>query len=385
MNTKRIFLSSVVALGALMGFAQAQEVTEYEFLPHFYLQGQLGAQETLGEGSFGDTFSVPTIQLGGGYQFNPLFGARLSVNFLGKGKGVLETNNQTYKWGFNHLSAMLDGTFNLTNAFGGYNPERKWDLNLIAGFGLNFASGNDEANNVNNALPFADGSKGWLANVWDGSHTWMTGRIGVGADYKIDEAWSVGIELQANCLTDKFNSKKSSNMDWYFNGLVGVKYAFGPTYNKKTIVVPDVTVPEVIRVVDTLYISQPVVPAVVEKTLVEEVVEAEPIESLTRNVFYKINSAKINSQEMAKVAEVAEYMKSHPNSTVHVTGYADKGTGTLAINLRLARERAAAVVRALTKTYGIKASRITSSSMTDHEFQPFEDPVLNRVAICVVE
>ena len=78
-------------------------------------------------------------------------------------------------------------------------------------------------------------------------------------------------------------------------------------------------------------------------------------------------------------------MKQHPDTKVTVTGYADKGTGNLKINLRLSKQRADAVVNALIKDYGIAADRIIAKSMGEEEEQPYSTPAQNRVAICIVE
>lgn len=371
MNVKKFILSSVIAMGAITGYAQAAgEVVEYDFKPTFYIQGQIGGQETVGEGSFGDLLS-PNAQIALGYQWNPLFGARLAINGW-QSRAAMEG----YKWQWSYVSPMLDFTFNLANAFGGYNPTRIFDLNLIAGVGGNSHFKNQPANRLN-----APGGalEGGLKNIWNHGKWTVVGRVGLGLDFKVAENVKLGLELTLNATDDKYNSKLAESADFYWNGLVGIKYNFGKSYEKR--VVPVVApVKEIIR--ETVYRDTVVMQPPVQQTLIEEVVEAQVFE---RNVFFKINQAIIRPQEMTKVEEIANYMKNHPNSRVHITGYADKGTGTLAINLRLARERANAVVNALTTKYGIAGDRITSSSMTDTLFQPFEEPAQNRVAICVVE
>lgn len=398
MNVKKIILSSAIAMGALTGFAQAAgEVVEYDFKPTLYIQGQIGGQETVGEGSFGSLLS-PNVQLGVGYQWNPLFGARLSVNGWQSRAAM-----NGYKWHWSYISPMVDVTFNLTNAFGGYNPERFYDVNLIAGVGANAHFRNQRANRLNNdgpteyqavdgviqydeaGAPIIEKEEGplykALGNCWNHGHWSLVGRIGAAVDFRVTENLKVGLELTLNATDDKYNSKVGSNCDFYWNGLVGVKYTFGKSYEKR--VVPVVApVKEVIRETiyrDTVIVQQPVAAVT---NFVDEVVEAQTFE---RNVFFKINQAIIRPQEMVKVEEIANYMKNHPGSRVHITGYADKGTGTLAINLRLARERANVVVNTLINKFGIAGDRITSSSMTDTLFQPFEIPEQNRVAICVVE
>lgn len=371
MNVKKLILTSAISLGALTGFAQAAgEVIEYDFIPNAYLQLQVGGQETVGEGSFGDLLS-PNAQLSFGYQWNPLFGARIGVNAW-QSKGGLESAGDHKYWKWNYVAPMVDLTFDLTNAFGGYNPERVWDLNLFAGIGANVHFSNDEANDLAKNYAY------FLGNLWDGTKVNLAGRVGLACDWRVAENLKLGLEASVNATDDRYNSKVGSNADWYVNALVGLKYTFGQSYNKR--VVPVVApVQEIIRETvyrDTVIVQQPV------QTIVEAPAHAETFE---RNVFFKINQSIIRPQEMTKVEEIANYMNAHPKAMVHITGYADKGTGTLSINLRLARERANAVVNALINKYGISESRITSSSMTDELFQPFEEPVKNRVAICVVE
>ncbi|MDE6143671.1 MAG: OmpA family protein, partial [Muribaculaceae bacterium] len=106
---------------------------------------------------------------------------------------------------------------------------------------------------------------------------------------------------------------------------------------------------------------------------------------LRRDIFFKINKTVVTPQEMTKVQAVAEYLNAHPNAKVTITGYADKGTGTKAINLRLSAKRAEVVAEALRTKFNIPASRMIVKSMGDAEDQPYPDPVQNRVAICIAE
>lgn len=375
MNIKKLILSSAIALGALSGYAQ-QAAEVYTFNPHWYGQLQVGAQETLGEGSFGKLLS-PNAQIAVGRQFNPIFGLRLGVNAW-QSKGVMDFREKTTDWKFNYVAPALDLTFDLTNAVWGYNPERLVDVNLFAGVGANIRWGNDEALAYNNYLKSELEYNG-LQDIWSGTKVSPLGRLGFDVDFRITDNVKIGLELASNFVNDHYNSKHAPNCDWYFNGLVGVKYAFGKTYDKSVIVPvpvePEIVVQEKVVVVHDTIVVEP-------KPVVKPV---QPEEGLERNVFFLINRYNIRPAEMQKVEEVANYMKSHPTTRVHITGYADKGTGTLAINLRLARQRAQAVVNALQNKYGIPANRITMSSMTESEYQPFEIPEQNRVAICIVE
>ena len=129
--------------------------------------------------------------------------------------------------------------------------------------------------------------------------------------------------------------------------------------------------------------------AQLNEKIVEKPVPVQPekksiLDLYHRDIFFKINSTVIRNDEMKKVKEVAEYMKANPNTKVTLVGYADKGTGTPAINAKIAAGRAAIVTSTLIKKYGIDPSRITEDSKGD-TYQPYPENDLNRVTICVVE
>ena len=384
MKINKLFLTASFALcAAFMANAQeAQEETEYVFQPHWYVQGQVGMQETLGETSFGKLASF-NAQVGVGYRFNPVLGARLIFNGW-TSKGSIEVDGKRSDWKWNYVAPTVNATVDLVNLIGGFNPERPINAGIFAGIGANIAARNGEANDVNNALKAsvykdldAAARPDVLRNIWTGTKARFVGQFGVYADYNLTSNLKLGLELQANVLPDGYNSKKAGNADWYFNGLVGVKYAFGTTFTKqkRKKCCAATAEPKII---------EKIVEVPVEKIVVKEVIKEVPA-PLTRDVFFKISTIKITKDEMYKVAEVARYMKTNPDTKVTVTGYADKGTGSMKLNLRLSAQRAEAVANALIKEYGIASDRITVKSMGEVEDQPYPTPAQNRVAICIVE
>ena len=102
MKINKTLLAGLLMMG-LSSAAMAQEQggkVENVFNPHWYIQVQpLGAQYTLGEGSFGDMMSY-NLQVAGGYNFNKLVGARLAINaFQSKGEpdSCILTLRELYK------------------------------------------------------------------------------------------------------------------------------------------------------------------------------------------------------------------------------------------------------------------------------------------------
>jgi len=376
MKINKILLAGAMLLSGASLMAQ-ETVTEYSYKPNWYIQGQIGGQETVGEASFGKLLS-PNAQIAGGYNFNPYVGARLAINaWQSKGGFPFEIPGAKNPWKWNYVAPTVDVTVNLVNVFGGYKPNRLVDVDLIAGIGCNIGFSNKQAQKVNSVLtqnPYEEG----LQNLWDGTEARFLGQMGFDINFNVSSHVAIGLELMANMLSDGYNSKKAGNPDWYVNGLLGVRYTFGDKYTVSTRVVETpVAEPKVIeRIIERVVEAPAVAPAAMEEVKQEV---------LRRDVFFRINTSVISREEMSKVTEVADFLKSHPNAKVEITGYADKGTGTMALNLRLSKQRAQIVANTLKDKYGIAADRIVVKSMGEDAFQPYNDPVDNRVAICVCE
>ena len=376
MKIKNILMSGVMAMGCLVANAQDAPKTEYVFNPHWYVQGQIGAQHTLGEVKFGDLIS-PNIQLGVGRQFTPIWGARFSINAWQSKGGINEyswtdgakVGKEKYNWKF--IAPQLDATFNLSNAIAGFNPNRTVSVGLLAGIGANIAFSNDDAVALAATADKHNHGSENLKYAWDGTKVRFLGRFGANVDFRIDDAWSIGVEATANVTTDKYNSKKAGNGDWYFNALVGVRYNIGKTYSTRTITPPAPVEKVVERIVEKIV----EVPA---KT--EERVKGG---KLRREVFFTIGKNKISQDGFNKIQEVVDFMKKYPEATVTVTGYADRGTGSAKFNDRIAARRADVVETELVNR-GIARDRIVKSSKGSR-VQPFNDNDMNRVTICIAE
>ena len=380
-------MSLLLFLGVLSASAQAEQkgTTEYVFQPHWYITLQGGGQYTLGEGKFGDLLS-PTAQIGVGYNFTKVVGLRLAVNAW-QSKGVIKLDDtdmspaQSYegKWKWNYVAPSLEFTFNLSNIVCNYNPNRLLNVYALIGGGANIGFKNDEAQTVENQIIAYQNSNSNLVYdgkqnmryLWDGTKVRPFGKAGLLFDFRVSDKVSINIEGNANTLSDKYNSKKAGNWDWYFNALAGVKINLGKTYTTKFIPDPE---PEI------RYVEK-----VVEKVVeVPAKVEVKPIEKMRRDIFFTINSFKVRETEAEKIKDIADYLNANPRAKVEVTGYADAGTGNNRINDRLAKQRADVVVKTLMNDYNISANRIYFDSKGSR-VQPFAENDLNRVTICIAE
>ena len=375
---KRVLFASALLLGATSAMAQVtytdKEGNEYQFKKHAFLDLQGGAQYTLGEAKFGDLIS-PNVQLGLGYQFSPLFGMRLQANgwqskggWAGFRANPGETPyNATYK--FKYVAPGVDFMFNLSNLFCGWNPNRVLNVTAFLGGGANIAWDNDEVNEL--ATTIKNTSTYNLEYLWDGTKVRPYGRAGIELAFKVSKSVSLMIEGNANVISDKYNSKKAGNPDWYFNALAGLRINLGKSATKKEKPVEPEPAPAPVQKVEE---PAPAPAPVVEKK----------VEEIRRDIFFTINSNKISAKENQKILEVIDFLVKYPEAKVVVTGYADKGTGNDRVNDRIAAKRAAAVVWMLEKRYGIPAERITEESK-GARVQPFAENDKNRVSIMIAK
>ena len=373
--------SNVLLAAALLGISTAamaqatytdSEENVYTFQKHWFLDLQGGAQYTLGEAKFGDLIS-PNVQLGIGYQFTPVFGMRLQANgWQSKGgwngyKATKDGTPYTADYKFKYVAPGLDFMFNLSNLFCGWNPNRVFNATAFIGGGANFAWGNDEVNEI--AANIKDQHNYLLEYLWDGTKVRPFGRAGIDLEFKVSKSVSIMLEGNANITTDKYNSKKAGNADWYFNALAGLRINLGKSHTKKE-PVKEAPVP----------VQEYVKPEPKPQPKVEE----KKVEEIRRDVFFVINSNKIASNEESKIKEVVDFLNANPDAKVVVTGYADAGTGNDRINDAISAKRAAAVVKVLKEKYGIEESRITEDSK-GARVQPFSENDKNRVSIMVAK
>jgi outer membrane protein OmpA-like peptidoglycan-associated protein len=368
MKKVKFILVALVAMLTTTAMAQATytdaEGTQYQFKKHAFLNLEGGAQYTLGEAKFKDLIS-PNVQLGLGYQFSPVFGARIQANGWQSMGGFNTDINTVYK--YKYVAPGLDFMFNLSNLFAGWNPKRVFNATLFLGGGANIGFENDEANDLaKQGVPFR--------YLWDGTQVLPFGRGGLEFSFRLSDAVRFVIEGNANITTDKYNSKQAENPDWYFNALAGLRINLGKSYTKVEKFIEPVEEP--VETGNTYVAPEPQKP--------EPPKPPVKIEPLRRDVFFTINSTVIRDSEEAKVRDIVDYMNKYPKSKVAVTGYADAGTGNDVINDRLGKQRAEIVVKTLIEKYNIPADRITSDSK-GARVQPFAENDLNRVSICIAE
>jgi outer membrane protein OmpA-like peptidoglycan-associated protein len=74
-------------------------------------------------------------------------------------------------------------------------------------------------------------------------------------------------------------------------------------------------------------------------------------------LFFDFDKATLQDRSQAALDEIAKYLKANPGQVFYVVGHTD-AKGSLDYNLKLSRDRAYSVVRALTERYAIAAKQL---------------------------
>lgn len=371
MKQKRLL--TAMALTVLMaGAAHAQDCCKGT-KSFSYIEAQGGVQLTSTNAPM-DKLITPTAALSFGHYFTPVVGARLHVNAWQAKSGV---GGNYYKW--KYITPDLDLMLNLNNMFC-KKGSHALNVILLGGIGLNYAWDNDELKDLNLAPSL-------VPLMWDKNRLSHNLRAGLRLETDMSKPLGFALEVNANSLSDRFNSKTNDADDWQFTAMLGVSYRFGHKKGncckkEEAPVAPTVVERHVDEVVATEgFAVAPEVPEPV-KPAKKAVLKKEPVK-LKKEAFYD-NRMSTNEANEAVLKDVANFMKEYPNAKVTIVGYANKNTGTPAQNRMYAKRRADQFKNDLVKKYGIQADRIVTDSKGD-TVQPFADNDKNRCVIIEAE
>lgn len=377
---RSIITLALVACGMTMAAQDtnaAKDVQESSYDNYKFVQLQGGVGTTFTDVNFTKLLS-PTASVGVGAYYK-LVGMRLHINAW-ESKGGFPSIADTYK--FNYVNTNADLLLNLTKLICS-KENHSFNLHLVGGLGLNYAWNNADLNTILQTQSPLENT----ANVWGEGRTrenilGHNFRVGLLADFDLSKHWGLGVEVDMNSLSDRFNSKYSNSDDWMLTAQLGVTYKFG---HKKAKAAPVIATTPVVEKEEPAPVveekKEPVVapeptPAVKEEPVKEEPVKVEP---LNETLYYAIRDSKISSS--STITQVAQWAKKNPDKKIVVSGYADKATGNARVNMQYAQERVDKVVAAL-KAQGVDASQIEAKAYGD-TVQPHADNDKNRCVIIV--
>ena len=225
-NFKTCLAMFLLTVGTSAVFAQENtENKDYKPFPHMFVGVQGGAQTT-----FTDydqlKLITPTASVSFGGWFTPVVGARLHVNGIWNKGGFdqdIAGTNVNFKYKYRYVTTNLDLLLNMCTLFGrkNYYPVNAY---LIGGIGLNYAWDNDDAYAHKSIMPLA----------WEDNRLNFNARVGAMLDWNFHKHWGLNLEVSANALSDRYNSKVNGKDDWSLTAQIGLAYKFG--FKKNTTV-----------------------------------------------------------------------------------------------------------------------------------------------------
>lgn len=392
MKNKSVILTAILAGALLQANAQEKENK------NVFVSVGAGIQSNFNPDSdFGKTIT-PLINVSVGKLFTPVWGIR------GQVYGWSSRMKTSYPFPVtaeevvrkeNYFGLNVDGMLNLTNLFGGYKADRKWEVNFFAGPSMNLGKNYGGWNVVYKPVttPVEGGTS--VTNTLDTENTVPVDRrmrcnigasVGLGAKYNINKEWAVDLEVRGQVTPSILGAYSSANNDGYMYLNLGATYTFGGKGFKTAKLTQqemdeiNARINEYKQKLDTaeqqisqLKANEQALKSEV-KTEVKEVEVAGP-----RSIFFMIGSSKVDDYGNVNIKQAAEIIKKNPDKTYRVVGYADKATGSKRINAKLAKKRAEEVRDILVKE-GVNADQLQIVSIPDGE-NMFGSNKLNRVVI----
>lgn len=363
------FLSTLAIAAVSLLPANAQYTSaryDYDAAPYYYVGIKGGVQGVPTDYDFAELIT-PSAGVMVGAQFSRLVGGRLDLQGLWS-KTAFASADETM--GYKYYTADADLIFNITNLFIPYHHVVDWSMVLGAGFNYSWdASGAAD-------YPIQDRRVGSHESIK--SHNVRLGTI---LGFNCSRNWGIELEVDANNLKDRFNSKVNQHTDWQLTAMLGVAYRWGHTRHERA----QRSEAQPVERCKTCGLSLDRCiyggnhPARTEPEPLPAVVY-NSADEIHINVFFDLDNAEIRPSEDAKLRGLSNFISEHNVGTVYVKAYADRETGNPTYNQALSERRAETIVRCLTNIYGIPASRIESRAFGD-KVQPFAENDLNRVVI----
>ena len=355
------FIFMVMAMVATVSMS-AQHVVESKAFDNTYVGVSVGG--TVQTPLFNATHDLnkikPVIGVEIGKDLTTLYGTSI------EGKGTI--NNKGIHTMFDDFSIVWNHKLDLTNAIGGFNPNRSWGVKTVGGLGW----GHDNGCVVDN---------------------YLVAEVGVEVIYHINDKWAFNMNPtfvwnQAETGLNVNNSEMEFSVGFTYNLGKGFK-----TCDVDAVVIERDFLNDEVNKLREVVAEQEAEIAKQKQLLnedfqtIKELNARKMVNNVTvvvpSTVGFEIGKANVLPTSKASLVQLAKFLKENEDMNVTVEGYADAKTGTATINQKLSEQRANAVKEILVAN-GVAAKRITTVGKGD-TVQPFEENALNRAVITIVK
>lgn len=318
---------------------------------------------------------APALDIAVGKWFTPGIGVRLMYSGLSvkgatqkEGHGEFPTHSTgvdvpgkggdgywLMKQKFDFYNLHLDALFNMSNILCGYNEKR-----------------------VYNCTPYI--GLGW-ARVWESPQSMeVSANVGILNSFRLNDALNLNLDIRGAYVSDRFDGELGGRWgEGVWSATVGLTYRFKQRGwgRSKTIVRTRDRRRELKEMQDKLNDMQ----AQLAQRKRDSVTVVRTL-AAANFVIFKIDTWDLTNEARVQLSLFAETIKkADPNVVYVITGYADKGTGSVERNIILSKNRARVVYECLVNEFGVpkKQLRVDHKGGVDNMF--YNDPRLSRAVI----
>ena len=325
---------------------------------------------------------APKLGVRVGKNLTTVFGLALDADLYFESSEKSAMQKKTF---IDAINVDLLGTFNLSNAFAGYQGEpRAFEVIALVGGGYSHTYGNAASGlNAKAGLDFAfnlGADKAWQLYIEPAIVMGQPSPVWANPFRKVNDKWnaiaqvSVGVNYKFGNSNGSRNFKKEQLRDQAEIDGLNAKINELRADNKAK----DGKIAADGKAIADLKAQLAACQARPAQTIVEERIIKEMNATLQPIVIFGQGKTTVDAAGMASCEMVAKYMKNHPNSKVKILGYASP-EGSKEVNDRIAKQRAEAVKNVLIKKYKIAASRLEAEGQGATDKLSSEND-FNRVA-----
>ena len=258
------------------------------------------------------------------------------VTMYGKADHIYDSEGLALQKG-SYLDVFALAHANLMNLFGGYKPDRFFEIDYYAGGGVIF--GFSESGNAPSA-------------------SFNTGFINT---FRLSEQLRLMLNIRGALIGDDFDGEAyvdeptkrhwlaNHKMDGILGATVGLTYNIGKEYSKWRLAE---------RTSVYQYDKETIEKIVKETEYIEKPMPVAEVPEVWFHINFIVDRWDISKKELININAVADLIKSTPKTKYLVCGYADKQTATPAHNLMLSENRAKAVYNTLVNEFGVNPDQL---------------------------
>lgn len=354
------------------------KVETNHFFDNWFVSGGFGGQVLFGNHDKQVKFFnriAPALDIAVGKWFTPGIGVRLMYSGLSvkgatqkEGHGEFPTHSTgedvpgkggdgywLMKQKFKFYNLHLDALFNMSNILYGYNEKRVYNCSPY--FGL-----------------------GWT-RVWESPQSMeVSANVGILNSFRLNDALDLNLDIRGAYVSDRFDGELGGRWgEGIWSATIGLTYKFKPRGwdRSKTIIRTHDRTSELKAMQDKINDMQ----AQLAKRKTDSITVIRTMAAASFVVF-KIDTWDLTNEARVQLSLFAENIKkADPNVVYIITGYADKGTGSVERNIVLSKNRARVVYECLVNEFGVpkKQLRIDHKGGVDDMF--YNDPRMSRAVI----